>query len=56
MTREEKIALIKESLKKFKSEALKQIVTRKKEENTIFFRKSALDKFLDSCYTRTPRI
>lgn len=51
MTREEKIALIKESLKKFKSEALKQIVTRKKEENTIFFRKSALDKFLDSCYT-----
>ena len=51
MTKEEKIELIKENLKKFKSEALKQIVTRKKEENTIFFRKSALDKFLDSCYT-----
>lgn len=51
MTKEEKIESIKENLKKFKSEALKQIVTRKKEENTIFFRKSALDKFLDSCYT-----
>lgn len=51
MTKEEKIELIKENLKKFKSEVLKQIVTRKKEENTIFFRKSALDKFLDSCYT-----
>lgn len=51
MTKEEKIALIKESLKKFKSETLKKIVTRKKEENTIFFRKSNLDKFLDSCYT-----
>lgn len=51
MTKEEKIALIKENLKKYGAGALNQIVTRQKKENTIFYRKSALDSFLDSCFT-----
>lgn len=42
-----KIVLIKAALERFGADTLKNIITRKKEENTIFYRKTALDKFLD---------
>lgn len=51
MKDDNKIVLIKAALEKFGADTLKNIVTRKKEENTIFYRKSVLDKFLDTYFS-----
>lgn len=51
MKDDNKIVLIKAALEKFGADTLKNIITRKKEENTIFFRKAALDKFLDTYFS-----
>lgn len=51
MRDDNKIVLIKAALEKFGADTLKNIVTRKKENNTIFYRKSALDKFLDTYFS-----
>lgn len=51
MKDDNKIALIKAALEKFGADTLKNIVTRKKEENTVFYRKMALDKFLDTYFS-----
>ncbi|WP_410208400.1 hypothetical protein [Fusobacterium sp.] len=49
------MVLIKAALEKFGVGTVSKIVTRKKEENTILFRKSALDKFLNTFYIRRVR-
>lgn len=51
MKDDNKIVLIKAALERFGADTLKNIITRKKEENTIFFRKAALDKFLDTYFS-----
>ena len=51
MKDDNKIVLIKAALEKFGADTIKNIVTRKKEENTIFYRKAALDKFLDTYFS-----
>lgn len=51
MKDDNKIVLIKAALEKFGADTLKNIVTRKKEENTIFYRKTALDKFLNTYFS-----
>lgn len=51
MKDDNKIVLIKVALEKFGADTIKNIVTRKKEENTIFYRKAALDKFLDTYFS-----
>ena len=43
----EKVKQIKALIKKFKNNTLEKIVTREKEENTMFRRPSALKKWLD---------
>ena len=51
MKDDNKIVLIKAALEKFGADTIKNIVTRKKEQNTIFYRKGALDKFLDTYFS-----
>lgn len=51
MKDDNKIVLIKAALERFGADTLKNIITRKKEENTIFYRKTALDKFLNTYFS-----